>query len=219
MAQRSTDTTLSAATSVARTIKGLRWYICGLLFLVTLINYVDRQTMGVLNPILKREIGWDDAGFGWINFGFSLAYAIGFGFVGPFLDRVGVRIGLIWAVLVWSIAAISHSFASSVVGFAMARFALGIGESANFPGCIKTIAEWFPKRERAFATGLFNSGSNFGIMASPAIVWLATQTTWRTAFIVTGGLGFLWVLLWSWFYKPPETHPGLSEEERALILS
>jgi ACS family hexuronate transporter-like MFS transporter len=202
-----------------KAIKNLRWYICGLLFLVTTINYVDRQTLGALNPMLRKEIGWDDAGFGWINFGFSLAYAIGFGFVGPFLDRVGVRAGLIWAVIVWSIAAISHSLASSVLGFALARFALGIGESANFPGCIKTVAEWYPKRERAFATGVFNSGSNVGIMLSPAVVWLATQTSWKSAFIVTGALGFAWVVLWSWFYKAPETHPSLGAEERALILS
>jgi ACS family hexuronate transporter-like MFS transporter len=207
------------AGSAGRVVKHLRWYICGLLFLVTLINYIDRQTMGVLNPILKKEIGWDDAGFGWINFAFSLAYAIGFGFAGRLLDRFGVKLGLLWAVFVWSIAALCHSFAYSVVGFAIARFALGLGEAANFPGCIKTVAEWFPRRERAFAAGIFNSGSNFGIMLSPVIVWLATTAGWRTAFILTGSLGFLWILLWALFYRSPDSHPGLGDEERALILS
>src|SRR5579859_2732124 len=188
MAQQSADIALNAARSVGKTIKGLRWYICGLLFLVTLINYSDRQAMGVLNPILKKEIGWDDAGFGWINFAFSLAYAIMFGVAGRLLDKIGVKAGLIWAVLVWSVAAVCHSLAHSVVGFAIARFALGLGEAANFPGCIKSTAEWFPRRERAFATGIFNSGSSLGIMLSPLIVLLAITFGWRAAFILTGAL-------------------------------
>src|SRR5580704_8133847 len=209
MAQRSTDTTLSAATSVARTIKGLRWYICGLLFLVTLINYIDRQTMGVLNPILKKDLGWDEAGFGWINFAFSLAYAIMFGVTGRLLDRIGVKVGLIWAVMVWSLAAVCHSLAHGVIGFAIARFALGLGEAANFPGCIKATAEWFPRRERALATGIFNASSNVGVMLSPLIVLLAVKFGWRAAFILTGALGFTWVGLWAFVYKAPEAHPNL----------
>jgi ACS family hexuronate transporter-like MFS transporter len=217
--QGASDVALNASHAARKTIKNLRWYICGLLFLVTMINYVDRQTMGVLNPILKKEIGWDDASFGWINFAFSLAYAIMFGVAGRLLDRFGVRVALIWAVLVWSAAAVGHSFASSVFGFAIARFALGLGEAANFPGCIKSVAEWFPKRERALATGIFNSGSNVGAMLSPLIVWLATTAGWRAAFVLTGVLGFAWVGLWARFYRAPEANPSLSEAERALILS
>jgi ACS family hexuronate transporter-like MFS transporter len=219
MAQQSADIALNAARSAGKTIKGLRWYICGLLFLVTLINYIDRQTMGVLNPIIKAELKWDDAGFGWINFGFTLAYALMFGVAGRILDKIGVKVGLIWAVVVWSVAAISHSLASGVWGFAIARFALGIGEAANFPGCIKSTAEWFPRRERAFAAGIFNSGSNFGVMLSPAIVLLATKLGWRAAFILTGTLGFLWVGLWALFYRSPESHPNLGDAERELIVS
>ncbi len=220
MAQPSADVALDAARSAGKTIAGLRWYICGLLFLVTMINYIDRQSMGVLAPILEKSIpGWDEAGFGWINFGFSLAYAIMFGVAGRLLDRLGVKAVLFWAVLVWSVAAVSHSLASSVVGFAMARFALGLGEAANFPGCIKTTAEWFPRRERAFATGIFNAGSNIGVMLSPVIVLLATRFGWRAAFILTGVLGLGWVGLWAFFYRAPEIHPSLGADERAVILS
>ena len=219
MAQPSTEAALRAATSVGRTIKGLRWYICGLLFLVTLINYIDRQTMGVLNPILKKDLGWDEAGFGWINFAFSLAYAIMFGVAGRVLDRIGVKAGLIWAVTVWSVAAVCHSLAQGVIGFAIARFALGLGEAGNFPGCIKATAEWFPRRERAFATGIFNASSNMGVMLSPLIVMLAVRFGWRAAFILTGTLGFAWVALWALFYKAPEAHRNLGADERELILS
>jgi ACS family hexuronate transporter-like MFS transporter len=204
--------------SAGRALRGLRWYVCGLLFLVTLINYVDRQTVGALGPLLRQEIGWDDAGFGWINFAFSLAYAMAIGVSGRLLDRVGVKVGLAWAVTVWSVAAVSHALARGVVGFAVARFALGLGEAANYPGCIKATAEWFPRRERALATGIFNSGANFGIMLSPGIVLLATSFGWRAAFVVTGALGFLWVGWWTTFYQPPSAHPSLGEQERALIL-
>ncbi len=219
MTLESRDIARNAAKTLGRAVKGLRWYICALLFLVTLINYIDRQTMGVLNPILKKDLGWDEAGFGWINFAFSLAYAIMFGVAGRVLDRIGVKVGLIWAVLVWSVAAICHSLAHGVVGFAVARFALGLGEAANFPGCIKATAEWFPRRQRALATGIFNSGSSIGIMLSPLIVLLATTFGWRSAFILTGVLGFTWVGVWALFYKAPENHPNLGADERELILS
>src|SRR6266852_2592691 len=200
-------------------IKHLRWYICGLLFFATTINYLDRQAMGVLNPILKKEIGWDDASYGWINFAFQLAYAIMFGVAGRLLDKFGVRLGMIWAVIVWSFAAISHAFARSALGFSISRFALGLGEAANFPACIKAVAEWYPKRERALATGIFNAGSNVGMMLSPLIVWLATVWHWQAAFLVTGATGFLWVILWARYYRAPEVHPSLSSEERQIILS
>jgi ACS family hexuronate transporter-like MFS transporter len=202
-----------------RPIRHLRWYICGILFLATTINYLDRQALGVLNPILRKEIGWDDSGFGWINFAFQLAYAIMFGVSGRLLDLFGVRTGMIWAVAVWSIAAMSHAFARSAVGFSIARFALGLGEAANFPACIKAVAEWFPKRERAFATGIFNSGTNVGVMLSPVIVFVATIWHWQAAFVLTGLTGFLWLALWARYYRAPEEHPNLSPAERELILS
>jgi ACS family hexuronate transporter-like MFS transporter len=220
MAQHSADIAITGTAS--KTIQHLRWYICGLLFLVTMINYIDRQTMGALNPILKNAktgIGWDDGGYGWITFAFSLGYALMFGISGSLLDRFGVKVGMIWAVIVWSLAAIGHSFAGSVLGFVIARFCLGLGEAANFPGCIKAVAEWFPRRERALATGIFNSGTNVGVLFSPAIVWLAQTCGWQSAFIVTGSLGFLWLILWHIFYKAPEIHSNLGEKEREVILS
>ena len=199
-------------------LRHLRWYICGLLFLATTINYLDRQATGVLNPILRKEIGWDDAGFGWGVFSFQLAYAIRCPISGRLLDLFGVRRGLFWAVIVWSIAAMAHALARSTLGFAAARFALGIGEAANFPASIKAIAEWFPKHERALATGIFNSGTNVGVMLSPVIVWLALRWHWQAAFVVTGLTGLVWLFLWQWLYRSPQEHPRLTAEERALIL-
>jgi ACS family hexuronate transporter-like MFS transporter len=199
-------------------IRHLRWYICGLLFLATTINYLDRQATGVLNPILRKEIGWDEAGFGWVVFSFQLAYAIMFPISGRLLDLFGVRRGLFWAVIVWSVAAMAHALARSTLGFAAARFALGIGEAANFPASIKAVAEWFPRHERALATGIFNSGTNVGVMLSPVIVWLAVSWHWQAAFVVTGLTGLLWLGLWQWLYRSPAEHPKLSERERAVIL-
>ncbi|MGI8785607.1 MAG: MFS transporter [Acidobacteriota bacterium] len=200
-------------------IQHLRWYICGLLFLATTINYLDRQTLSVLKPLLQKELGWTEAGYGWINFSFQTAYAIMLGVSGRLLDVVGVRTGFIAAVIVWSLAAMVHAFSRGTFSFAAARFGLGIGEAANFPASIKAVAEWFPKRERALATGIFNSGTNVGVMLSPLVVVIATAWHWQGAFLLTGALGFLWLALWMWFYQPPETHPNLSETERALILS
>ncbi len=203
-----------------RPVKGLRWYICGLLFLVTFINYVDRVSLGAMNEaVLKPAIGWDDAEFGWINFSFSLSYGLMFAFAGRFLDRVGVRTGLAIGVVVWSAAAMGHSLATSVLGFAIARFVLGLGEAANFPAAIKAVAEWFPRRERAFATGIFNTGTNFGAMLQGVIAAMAVYWGWQSAFIFIGLLGFAWLGLWFRFYHSPEQHPRLSAEESALIRS
>jgi len=209
----------AATATTNKTIKHLRWYICAILFFATTINYLDRQAMSALNPILRKEIGWDDASYGWINFAFQLAYAIMFGIAGRLLDTFGVRAGMIWAVIVWSFAAAGHAFARSALGFSIFRFALGIGEAANFPACIKTVAEWFPKRERALATGIFNAGSNIGIMLSLPLVLLATAWHWEWAFVLTGCTGFVWLLVWARFYRAPEKHPNLSSSERELILS
>ncbi len=200
-------------------IRGLRWYICALLFFVTFINYVDRVSLGAMAPLLKQQIGWDDAQFGWINFSFQLAYALMFPLAGQLLDRLGVRNGLALGVVVWSLAAMSHSLANTALGFAIARFVLGLGEATNFPACVKAVAEWFPKRQRAFATGIFNTGTNFGAMLQGGMMALAVVGGWQMAFIAIGVLGFAWLSVWLRAYRSPEQHPRLSSEEAELIKS
>jgi ACS family hexuronate transporter-like MFS transporter len=201
-------------------LKHLRWYICGLLFLVTFINYIDRVSLGAMNEeVLRPAIGWNDAEFGWVNFSFTFAYALMFAAAGRFLDKVGVRTGLAIGVVVWSLSAMGHALASTAVGFAVARFLLGLGEATNFPAAIKAVAEWFPKRERAFATGIFNTGTNFGAMLQGIIAAIAVYWGWQWAFVFIGSLGFLWLALWFWFYHAPEEHPRLSSAEAALIKS
>src|SRR5882724_4083356 len=219
MTQQTASNVAIGGEGMGKTIYNLRWYICALLFLVTLTNYVDRVTLGVLNPELKKIIGWNSSQFGWVNLGFSLGYAVMFAIAGRLLDRFGVKVVMICAVVVWSFASMGHALVSTWVGFAVARLVLGLGEAANFPGCIKAVTEWFPKRERALATGIFNAATNVGVMLSPAIAFLALTVGWQVAFILTGALGFLWIILWAWFYRSPEAHPNLGEQERALILS
>ncbi|HEU4794947.1 MAG TPA: MFS transporter, partial [Pyrinomonadaceae bacterium] len=199
---------------------GLRWSICALLFFATTINYVDRSVLGVLAPLLRTEIGWSDSEYGRISAAFTLAYAIGFLFAGWFIDRFGTRIGYALYLIVWSLAAAGHALASTVIGFAIARFALGLGESGNFPAAIKTVAEWFPRKERALATGIFNAGSNVGAIVAPLVVpWLTFQWSWRAAFAVTGLMGLVWVFFWWPLYRKPAEHPRLSENELKHIES
>jgi ACS family hexuronate transporter-like MFS transporter len=199
-------------------LRHLRWYICGLLFLVTFINYVDRVSLGAMNEqVLKPAIGWDDAEFGWVNFSFTFSYALMFALAGRFLDKVGVRTGLAIGVVVWSLAAMGHSLVNTVLGFAIARFILGLGEATNFPAAIKAVAEWFPRRERALATGIFNTGTNFGAMLQGLIAAMAVYWGWQSAFIFIGALGFLWLIVWMKLYRSPEEHPRLSAEEAAII--
>jgi ACS family hexuronate transporter-like MFS transporter len=209
--------TISVYAKASSKIRGLRWYICGLLFFVTFLNYVDRVSLGAMAPMLKHEIGWDDAQFGWINFSFQLAYAMMFPFAGRLLDRFGVKNGLALGVVIWSFAAISHSLAATALGFAIARFILGLGEATNFPACVKAVAEWFPKRQRALATGIFNTGTNFGAMLQGGMMALAVLWGWQAAFVAIGLLGFVWLFFWLRHYRAPEEHPRLSEEEHALI--
>ena len=192
-----------------------RWYVCGLLFFATTINYVDRQVLGLLKPLLEKELGWSEAQYGWIVFAFQLAYALMMPFAGRLIDWAGARLGYAVAVALWSLAAMGHALARSAIGFGVARFALGLSESANFPAAIKTVADWFPQRERALATGIFNSGANVGAIVAPlAVPFLALHYGWRSAFIATGAAGFAWVLLW-WgsFRQPPE--PGGLAPDRA----
>ncbi len=210
------DTPQTAETRISR----YRWVICGLLFIATTINYIDRSVLSVLAPTLRAELGWTDQDYGVISASFTLAYAIGFLFAGWFIDKVGTRVGYTVYFIVWSIAAAAHAGARSALGFTVARFALGIGESGNFPAAIKTVAEWFPKKERALATGLFNAGTNIGAVVAPAIVpILAITWGWQAAFIVTGLGGLLWVLIWWPLYHHPTKHPRISPGELALIQS
>lgn len=195
-----------------------RWVILVLLFFAMVINYIDRQVIGILKPTLSRELGWNDLDYANIVFFFQMAYAIGYAVVGRLVDVIGVRRGFALSVLVWSIAAVAHGFARSVVGFAAARFALGIGEAGAFPACIKAVRNWFPANERALATGLFNAGTNVGALVTPLVVpWLAVTFGWPAAFYFTGAIGLVWLAAWWAFYHSPEEHPGLSPAERAYI--
>jgi ACS family hexuronate transporter-like MFS transporter len=198
----------------------VRWVICALLFFATTINYVDRSVLGVLAPLLRTEIGWTDLEYGRITGAFTLAYAIGFLFAGWFIDRFGTKIGYALYLIVWSLAAAGHALAATAIGFGIARFALGLGESGNFPAAIKTVAEWFPRKERAFATGIFNAGSNVGAIVAPLVVpWLTLHYSWRAAFVVTGLSGLVWVFFWWPLYRKPAEHPGLTKTELQHIES
>jgi ACS family hexuronate transporter-like MFS transporter len=203
-----------------RPVGGYRWIICALLFCATTINYVDRGVLGVLAPDLQKTIGWNDTQYGDINAAFSFAYALGFLLMGRLIDRIGTRLGYAAALVVWSLAAAGHALARSAFGFGVARFLLGLGEAGNFPAAVKTTAEWFPRRERALATGLFDSGSNVGAILAPLLVpWLALTVGWQAAFVVTGLLGLLWVAVWLPLYDRPEKLARVSPEELAWIQS
>ncbi len=218
---------------------GVRWGICALLFFASTINYVDRQVLGILKPTLQQELGWSEIGYGVIVGAFQLAYAIGLIAAGRLVDRVGTRIGFAVAITLWSVAAIAHAGALAfgpaaarllalggltvgvpVAGFVVARFALGLGEAANFPAGIKAIAEWFPRRERAFAAGLFNAGTNIGAIAAPlSVPWLTRAFGWQGAFVATGAIGFVWLAVWWRVYREPEHHHAVSPAELTLIRS
>ena len=197
-----------------------RWRICGLLFFATTINYIDRQVISILAPQLQELFNWTEKDYGYIIMSFQIAYALGLLATGRFLDKFGVRAGYSIAILVWSFAAGAHAWASSVVGFAAARFGLALGESANFPAAIKAVSEWFPKKERAFATGLFNSGSTIGAIISPLLIpFLAITFGWQSAFIITGLMGVVWLFFWYPIYKAPRKVPQVSSEELEFIES
>ena len=218
---------------------GYRWVICALLFLAATINYIDRQVIGILKPTLQAEFGWSEIDYADIIFAFQLAYAIGFVLAGRLMDRVGARIGFTVAIVIWSLAALAHAeaavygpsaaallglagltYSASVAGFIVARFALGLGESGNFPAAIKVVADWFPKRERALATGIFNSGTNVGALVTPLVVpAIAVTWGWYWAFVATGAIGFAWLALWWPLYGHPESHRRVSAAELAHIRS
>jgi MFS transporter, ACS family, hexuronate transporter len=200
-------------------IGNYRWRIIAFLFFATTINYIDRQIIGILAPTLQKAFNWTEKDYALIIAGFQMAYAIGLISMGNLLDRIGIKWGYSIAIIIWSIAGMFHAGARSVASFVIARFTLGIGESANFPAAIKTVTEWFPKRERALATGIFNSGSNIGAMITPLVIPLvALKWGWKSAFLITGASGFVWLLFWIAFYKKPEENKGLAPAEREYIL-
>ncbi|WP_394831572.1 MFS transporter [Pendulispora rubella] len=204
----------------ALTVGRYRWTICFILFLAATINYVDRQVIGVLKPDLTKLYGWSEKDYGNIVFWFQVAYAMGMLSMGWLMDKVGTKIGFAIAATIWGLAATGHVLATSVVGFKMARFGLGIGEAGMFPAAVKVIAHWFPKRERAFAMGLFNSGTNVGAIVTPLMLPMIVPAFGIGAsFVVTGILALLWAGLWLAKYHPPEEHPKISETEMAWIKS
>lgn len=254
-----TGSVAAVASEVVAHVGRRRWLICALLFFAATINYVDRQVIGILKPLLQTEFGWTELDYSWIVFAFQTAYAIGLLFFGKLIDRIGTKLGFALAIVIWSVAAVLHAYAVSiggmtsgfvvpivhgvvavfnaisstfgaapwtvtlsvsVVGFMVARFLLGIGESGNFPASIKSVSEWFPKKERALATGIFNSGTNIGALATPLLVPVIVATWgWYEAFVITGILGFIWLVFWMAIYKRPEEDAKLSKNELTYIQS
>jgi ACS family hexuronate transporter-like MFS transporter len=203
-----------------RHIGNYRWLICGLLFFATTINYIDRQILALLKPILDEELHWTNEQFGQVNALFQALYAVGLLFFGPFIDRFGTKIGYATSIAAWSLAAAGHALVGNITGFFVARAALGLGEGGNFPSAIKAVALWFPKKERALATAVFNSGANVGAIIAPAIVpWLAFTWGWRSAFVAAGIAGGIWLLFWIPFYNVPEKIRGLTRGELDHIRS
>jgi len=223
----------------AERIGKFRWTICGLLFLAATINYIDRQVIGILKPTLQAQFGWTEIDYGDIVFAFQMAYAIGYLFAGRVMDLLGIKRGFALALTIWSLAAmgaaavprfgpaaalllgaVGLTYTASVAGFIVVRFVLGLGESGNFPAAIKTVAEWFPQRERAFATGLFNAGTNIGAVITPMTVpFITARFGWVWAFVLTGMFGFAWLVAWLTIYEKPDRHPRLKAPERAFICS
>ena len=197
-----------------------RWLVCALLFAATTINYIDRQVLGLLAPLLQVKIGWNEVQYGYIGASFLVAYALGLLVMGPLIDRIGTRPGYTLAIGIWSVSAMAHALVHSAFGFGIVRFALGFGESGNFPSAIKTVAEWFPRKERALATGIFNSGTNAGATIAPLVVpWMALHFGWRSAFLLTGVFSAIWIPFWLTIDRGPNEDTKLSSAELRYILS
>ena len=197
-----------------------RWVICWLLFAATVFNYIDRQMIGVLKPTLQHELGWSETAYANIVFWFQAAYAVSYLTFGRFIDKVGARLGYATAFAIWTIGHMSHALARTALQFTFARMVLGVGEGGSFPGALKAVCEWFPNRERAFAIGLLNAGSNIGAIVTPLIVPAITLTLgWRWAFIITGLASLAWLAAWLTIYRPPRQHPKVSAAEVAYIES
>ena len=202
------------------TIKNYRWIIVSLLFAATTINYVDRQIIGLLKPILETEFNWTETDFAHIVMAFTTAYAIGLLLIGRLIDKLGTRIGYVFIICLWSVAGMLHAIARSAFQFGLARFGLGFGESGNFPAGVKAISEWFPKKERALATGIFNSGTSIGVVLALLIVpWILKNYSWHEVFWITGATGFIWLIFWIIFYDIPQRQKRLSSEELDFIIN
>jgi len=205
-----TPGTLSAGTRLGR----VRWTVCAMLFAATSINYMDRQVIAILKPTLEHSIGMTEVSYGYIVDAFQIAYAIGLLAAGRLIDKLGTRVGYMLVMATWSLSAMGHALANTVLEFGFARFCLGLGESGNFPAAIKTVAEWFPQNERSLATGIFNSGANVGAILAPAIVpWVTLRYGWHAAFLTTGVFSVLWILWWFRYYRRPADHPTLTARE------
>jgi len=199
---------------------GYRWTICALVFFATTVNYLDRSVISLLKSTLSEELKWNDGDYADIEIAFKLMYALGMLGAGRIIDKLGSKIGYLFSVLFWSLAAVGHAFVQSTLGFIVARATLGITESGNFPAAIKSIAEWFPKKERALATGIFNSGANIGAIVAPlSVPFIAAAWGWKWAFVITGSFGFIWIILWILVYDKPEVHKKVSKGELDYIHS
>ncbi|HET7810398.1 MAG TPA: MFS transporter [Steroidobacteraceae bacterium] len=194
-----------------------RWVICALLFVCTTINYIDRNSLSVLKTTLQQELHWTDVDYGWITTAFTCAYAMFPSLIGFFVDRFGVKKALAGALVLWSAAAAAHGLVGTVIGFMIVRFVLGLAEAANFPASIKAVAMWFPQKERALATGLFNSGTSVGVIVSGVVVWIATQTSWQMAFLAIGLLGLFWLVFWQKYFDAPERVARVGQAELDYI--
>lgn len=222
------------------TIGKYRWTICALLFFATTVNYLDRQVLSLLAPDLSKEFGWNNSDYANITAVFQFVYAISMLFAGRIIDKLGTKSGYTWAIIIWSIGAVMHAYAIyigeafvsvlgmvglaavpvSIAGFMISRAVLAIGEAGNFPAAIKATAEYFPKKERSFATGIFNSGTNVGAILAPLTVpWIASNWGWETAFLLIGAIGFLWMFFWRFYYDRPEKQKRISREELEYINS
>lgn len=211
---------LVTAKGINETVGKYRWTICGLIFFATTINYLDRAVISLLKTYLEKDFNWTETDYSNIVIAFQLSYALGMIFIGRFIDRVGTKIGYAVSLILWSLAAIGHAAVRSTLGFIVARAALGVSEAGNFPAAIKTTAEWFPKKERALATGIFNSGSNIGAILAPLTVpFIAETWGWQWAFIITGAIGFIWLIFWFLLYEVPDKQKRLSKAEYNYIHS
>ena len=200
--------------------RSYRWTICSLLFFATTINYLDRQVVGLLKPVLEKELDWTETDYSHIVMAFTASYAIGLLLFGRIIDKIGSKLGYTISITVWSIAAMSHALVKSTLGFGIARSLLGLGESGNFPAAIKTVTEWFPKKERALATGIFDSGSNIGACVAPILIpWILGMYGWQEAFLITGAIGFIWLVAWRLLYEVPAKHKKITKEELDYINS
>jgi len=203
----------------AARVGNYRWVICALLFFCTTINYVDRNSLSVLKTTLQGALGWEDVDYGTITTAFTFAYAMFPSVIGIIIDKVGVKKALAWALIIWSLAAAAHGLVATVLGFVIVRFILGFAEAANFPASIKAVGMWFPQKERALATGIFNSGTSIGVMVSFLVVWIAGHWGWKMSFVFIGAIGLIWLLFWNKYFAAPEDQPRLGKGELDYIRS